>query len=91
MLSSTVTDALTLMDNEDTTATITFLRMMDALIDCMNVHNVTGHETRRKENRRPYRSPNDERFKVQCGMHALELMYTLVLLTVAQRNIPWLL
>ena len=89
MLSSTVADALTLMGNEDISAT--FLRMMDAFFDCMNVRNVTDHETRRKENLRPYRSPNDERFKLQCGMHALESIYTLVLLTVAQRNIPWLL
>ena len=70
MLSSTFTDALTLLDNEDTSATITFLRMMDALFDCMDVHNVTGHETRRKENLRLYRSPNENvsKYNVEC-MH----------------------
>ena len=44
-----VADALTLLDNEDTSATIMFLKMMDALFDCMNVRNITDHETKRKK------------------------------------------
>ena len=44
-----VADALTLLDNEDTSAIIMFLKMMDALFDCMNVRNVTDHETKRKK------------------------------------------
>ena len=64
VLSSTVADALSLLDKDETTETRRFIRMMDTFFDCLNVCNTVDAKTRRKENFQPYRSPNDERFKV---------------------------
>ena len=64
VLSCTVADALSLLDKDETTETRTFIRMMDTFFDCLNVRNTVDAKTKRKENLKPYQSPNDERFKV---------------------------
>lgn len=70
-MSATVADALTFYDNEETTETRTFLRMIDQLFDCLNVRSKLEGKLKRKESRLPYTSPNDHRFKVVCKQYFL--------------------
>ena len=64
MLSSTIADALTFEDHDNTIETRQFIRMMDMFFDCLNVRNTIDGKLKRKDFRKPYRSPQDERFKV---------------------------
>ena len=67
VLSSTVADALTFEDRDETVETRQFIRHMDMFFDCLNVRNPIEGKLRRKEFREPYRSPHDERFNV-CNL-----------------------
>jgi len=64
VLSSTVADALTYEDRDETVETRQFVRLMDMFFDCLNVRNPIEGKLRRKGFREPYRSPHDERFSV---------------------------
>ena len=64
VLSSTVADALTYEDRDETVETRQFIRLMDMFFDCLNVRNPIEGKLRRKGFREPYRSPHDERFSV---------------------------
>ena len=64
VMSSTVADALTYDNNDDTTETRLFIRLIDEFFDCLNVKSVLEGTLRRKPARLPYYSPNDQRFKV---------------------------
>ena len=50
VLSSTVADALSLLDKDETTETRTFIWMMDTFFDCLNVRNTVDAKTKCKEN-----------------------------------------
>lgn len=64
VMSSTVADALTYYDKDETTETRLFIRLMDQFFDCLNVKcNLEGVK-KRKPWRKAYTSPRDERFKV---------------------------
>ena len=64
VMSSTVANALTYDDNEDTTETKLFVRLFDEFFDCLNVWSTLEGRLKRKPARLPYYSPNDDRFKV---------------------------
>lgn len=64
MLSSTVADALTFYNEEDTMETRVFIRHMDYFFDCLNVRNDTEGIKKRKPQREAYIHPWDARFKV---------------------------
>jgi len=64
VLSSTVADALTFEDCDETVETRQFVRLMDMFFDCLNVQNPIGGKLRRKGFWEPYRSPHDEQFSV---------------------------
>ena len=57
-------DALTFYDQDETTETRVFIRMVDQFFDCMNVRSKLEGKLRRKDQRLPYTSSNDHRFKV---------------------------
>ena len=57
-------DALTFYDQDETTETRVFIRMIDQFFDCMNVRSKLEGKFRRKDQRLPYTSPKDHRFKV---------------------------
>ena len=57
-------DALTFYDQDETTETRVFIRMIDKFFDCMNVRSKLEGKFRRKDQRLPYTSPKDDRFKV---------------------------
>ena len=61
MLSSTIADALTFEDHDNTIETRQFIRMMDMFFDCLNVRNTIDGKLKRKDFRK---RPQDERFKV---------------------------
>ncbi len=55
---------MTFYDQDETTETRLFIRMMDKFFDCLNVRaRLEGMLTRRRE-RLPYTSAKDDRFKV---------------------------
>ena len=91
VLSSTVADALTFEDRDDTIETRQFIRMMDMFFDCLNVRNTVDGKVKRKDFRKPYRSQQDERFKVLvvCYVAFLILSYCTWKI-VAENYIPWL-
>lgn len=66
-MSSTVADALTYEDNNETTETRVFIRLVDEFFDCLNGRNVLEGTMKRKPARLPYYRPNDERFKVRSN------------------------
>ena len=57
-------DALTFYDQDETTETRVFIRMIDQFFDCMNVRSKLEGKLRRKDQRLPYTSSNDHRLKV---------------------------
>eukprot|EP00731_Ephydatia_muelleri_P019771 Em0012g596a len=63
VLSSSVADALTLLDEDETMETRKFIRLMDKFFDCLNVRNTFHGTTTRNENLHPYTKCNDERLK----------------------------
>ena len=64
-MSSTVADALTHLDNQDTSETRLLIRLFDEFFDCLNVTNKMEGILKRKESRLAYYLPCDRRFKVQ--------------------------
>ena len=64
VLSDTVANASTYMDQDMTTETRLFIAMMDRFFDCLNVKSPTEGVCKRKECRLPYQTPTDWRFKV---------------------------
>ncbi len=64
VMSSTVADGLTFDDDDQTTETRVFLRMVDMCFDCLNVKNTTQGQRTRKDHQFPYKNPKDNRFKV---------------------------
>ena len=64
MLSSTVADALTFHDDDATTETRKFIRLMDDFFDCLNVRNDTEGIQKKKPMREAYVHFWDSRFKV---------------------------
>ena len=64
VLSSTVADALTFEDCDETVETRQYIRLLDMFFDCLNVQNPTEGKLRRKGFREPYTSPHDEQFNV---------------------------
>ena len=78
VMSSTVADALTYEDNDDTTETRLFIRLFDEFFDCLNVKSVLEGTLKRKPARLPYHTPNDQRFKVH--IHINILLYVCVVM-----------
>ena len=65
VMSESVASALQYLDNDKTQQTRLFIRMVDRFFDCLNVRNPLLAQVKRKDSIAPYKSPNDERFKVQ--------------------------
>ena len=81
-------DALTFYDQDETTETRVFIRMIDQFFDCLNVRSKLEGKLRRKDQRVPYTSPSDYRFKVRKLFNNLALsMNGIIIITVAQRHI----
>ena len=57
-------DALTFYDQDETMETRVFIQMIDQFFDRMNVRSKLEVKLRRKDQRLPYTSSNDHRFKV---------------------------
>ena len=57
-------DALAYFGDPDTRETERFIRYFDKLFDCLNVRSLSEWKTSRKPDRKPYTSPDDDRFKV---------------------------
>lgn len=49
---------------EETKETVNFVKMFDNFFDCLNVRCISASVQHRKPDLRPYRSPDDERLKV---------------------------
>lgn len=64
VMSSTVADALTYDDRDETTETRVFIRMIDNFFDCLNVKCRLEGVKKRKPFREAYTHTKDERFKV---------------------------
>ena len=75
VLSSSVEDALTLLDEDETTETRKLIRLMDKFFDCLNVRNTFHGTTTRYENLHPYTKCNDEQLKV-CNRYIYIVMYS---------------
>ena len=71
VLSSSVADALTVLDDDETTETRTLIRLMNKFFDCLNVRNTFPGITRINENLHLYTKCNDERMKVQCMQYGV--------------------
>ena len=63
-MSSTVADALTFYDSDETTETRVFIRLVDQFFDCLNVRSKLEGKLKRKDARLPYKSPKDPHVKV---------------------------
>lgn len=63
-MSSTVADALTYFNDEETTETRLFIRLFDEFFDCLNVTNKLEGKLKRKDARLAYYKAEDKRFKV---------------------------
>jgi hypothetical protein len=64
VLSKSVADAFSYYNDPATTETEAFIRRMDRLFDCLNVRNHSEWQQKRKEDLKPYTSPDDSRLKV---------------------------
>ena len=64
VLSESVANSLEYYGDPATTETQRFVRTFDTFFDCLNVRCPDEHFQRRKENLKPYYSPNDTRLKV---------------------------
>lgn len=64
VMSETVASALQFVNEEQTRETRVFIRMIDKFFDVLNVKNPVEGQHKRKDNRVPFKSPKDERFKV---------------------------
>jgi hypothetical protein len=63
VLSKSVADAFSYYNDPATTETEAFIRRMDRLFDCLNVRNHSEWQQKRKEDLKPYTSPDDSRLK----------------------------
>ena len=63
-MSSTVANALSYFNDDETTETRLFIRLFDEFFDCLNVTNKLEGTLKRKDARLPYYQANDKRFKV---------------------------
>ena len=70
VMSESVACALEFMDNDSTQQTRVFIRMVDRFFDYLNVKSPKVALRKRKDSIAPYKTPNDERFKV--GMPRLQ-------------------
>ena len=67
-MSETVACALEVLNREATQQTRLFIRMIDQFFDCLNVKSKLMGERQRKDFRKPYFTPTDERFEVSCNI-----------------------
>ena len=65
VLSESVANAFEFYGDPDHSETQRFVRYFDTFFDCLNVRSLNEHQMRRKENLRPYSSPNDKRLEVE--------------------------
>ena len=63
-MSESVASALGFMDNDSMQQTRVFIWMVDKFFDYLNVKGPKVALLKRKDSIAPYKSPNDERFKV---------------------------
>ncbi|PIK46436.1 hypothetical protein BSL78_16683 [Apostichopus japonicus] len=71
VLSKTVANALESMGKPELSSTILFIRTINDWFDCLNVANTKQHFQGRNANLAPYKSVDDERFKVLVGEYFL--------------------
>lgn len=64
VLSKSVADGLAYFGVDDTTETEVFVRNFDRFFDCLNVRSLSEWSTKRKDDLKPYTSPEDSRLKV---------------------------
>ena len=64
VMSDSVACALKFMDNDSTQQTRVSIRMVDRFFDYLNVKSPKVALLKRKDSIAPYKTPNDERFKV---------------------------
>lgn len=67
VLSSSVSHAFELMENDDYIETAKFCSMFDKFFDCLNTRNVEEGGEKLKPDLQPYRSGQDPRFKVSTN------------------------
>jgi hypothetical protein len=64
VMSTTMADALSQQDRDETTETRVFIRFVDQFFDCLNVKRRFEGLYKRKQWREAYTRSNDERFKI---------------------------
>ena len=61
-------DAFAYYGDPATTETEKFVRKFDRLFDCLNVRSLSASNTNKKDDLKPYTSPDDSRLKVIVGI-----------------------
>ena len=64
ILSTTVANAMSYLNQEDTMETEKFIRYMDKFFDCLNVRSLSEGTNKLKPNLFPYRKATDDRLMV---------------------------
>ena len=82
VLSKSVADAFQYYGDPTTAETEKFVRCVDKFFDCLNVRSISEWATKRKPERKPYSSCEDERFKVQKIAHYVNFCHCFVYSTV---------
>ncbi len=59
-----MSSALSYFNNPDTEETQKLVMMMDRFFDCLNARNINEWAQKKKEDLKPYYSPDDKRFDV---------------------------
>ena len=67
-------NALEYFKDPDTKETELFIRKFDRFFDCLNVRRMSESGKKRKDNLRPYTSPDDERLTV-CILQTLFVVH----------------
>ncbi len=64
VLSTSMANGLAYFGDPDTKETELFLRNFDKFFDCLNVRSMSEYGQKKKDDLKPYLSPDDERLKV---------------------------
>lgn len=62
-------DALTFLNDDETTETRLFIRLFDEFFDCLNVTSKLEGVVKRKDARLPYTKIDDKRFMASINMY----------------------
>lgn len=90
VLSESVASALEYLDQDETSETRKFLRLMEVFFDCLNTMNPIEYIRKRKANRTLYWKPDDWRFKVSNGCCTVSIICILIINLCFPCYVEWL-